>query len=226
MKTKLLITAFSFIFCVFTASASGLSNLTLTIEGNANYKVRLNHQWTSFAGNEFYFDQLRPGNHHIRIVKISNRRHAYGQQAVVIYDGIVSLPARADVVMRLNRFGMLQMVSCHTSFQTVGCYDYSTVNEPLCYAAVSDEEFFGIRNIIAQRTFESSRVELAHQLIRGRMFTSAQVASLLEVFSFESSRLEIAKAAYARTVDPMNYYLVYSAFTFDSSIADLNRFIG
>jgi hypothetical protein len=226
MKTKLLITVFAFVFCIISASASGLSSLTLTIEGNANYKVRLNHQWTSFTGNEFYFDQLMPGNHHVRILKLSNRRNNYGHQAVLVYDGVISLPAHADVVMRLNRFGMLQMVSCQNSIQTVSCYDYNIVNEPFCNPAVSDEEFFGIRNVIAQRTFESSRVELAHQVLRGRMFTSAQVASLLEVFTFESSRLEIAKAAYVRTVDPLNYYLVYSAFTFDSSISDLNRFIG
>jgi hypothetical protein len=56
--------------------------------------------------------------------------------------------------------------------------------------------------------------------------TSAQITDIMRLFSFESSRLEIAKFAYNYVVDPQRYFMVNNAFSFSSSVDDLNRFIG
>jgi hypothetical protein len=78
---------------------------------------------------------------------------------------------------------------------------------------------------IEHRSFESTRMQLAKQLINDNFFTSRQVTLLLNSMTFESTKLELAKYAYNKTVDRNNYYLVNDAFTFESSITDLSRFI-
>jgi hypothetical protein len=45
------------------------------------------------------------------------------------------------------------------------------------------------------------------------------------LFSFESTRLDFAKFAYAYTLDLRNYYKLNDAFTFESSIDDLDKYI-
>jgi len=45
------------------------------------------------------------------------------------------------------------------------------------------------------------------------------------LFSFEATRLDFAKFAYKYTYDISNYYKLNDAFTFESSIEELNNFI-
>ena len=54
---------------------------------------------------------------------------------------------------------------------------------------------------------------------------SRQVSELMQLMTFESSMLELAKNTYMHTLDKQNYYLANDAFNFESSIEDLNRFI-
>jgi hypothetical protein len=48
---------------------------------------------------------------------------------------------------------------------------------------------------------------------------------MMHCFDFEATRLDFAKFAYGRTFDIGNYYMVNDAFTFETSIDDLNRYI-
>ncbi|MFM7055022.1 MAG: DUF4476 domain-containing protein, partial [Bacteroidota bacterium] len=56
-------------------------------------------------------------------------------------------------------------------------------------------------------------------------FTSRQVADMMGLMTFDSSRLELAKLAYGKTIDRENYWVVYNLFTFESSIVELNNYI-
>jgi hypothetical protein len=44
------------------------------------------------------------------------------------------------------------------------------------------------------------------------------------LFSFEASKLEIAKYAWHHVVDKGNYFTINDAFTFDSSVDELNEY--
>jgi hypothetical protein len=79
---------------------------------------------------------------------------------------------------------------------------------------------------ISRQNFDSNRLQIAKQVISTNQLTSAQITDIMRLFSFESSRLEIAKFAYNYVVDPQRYFMVNNAFSFSSSVDDLNRFIG
>jgi hypothetical protein len=78
---------------------------------------------------------------------------------------------------------------------------------------------------VRSKSFESAKLEICKQALYSNKVTSSQVAQLLDLMTFESSKLELAKFAYGRTVDKGNYYLVNNSFTFGSSISELGDYI-
>lgn len=94
-----------------------------------------------------------------------------------------------------------------------------------CGWPMNDGEFADVKKSIDAKSFEDSKMTLAKQVGANRCFTVDQVKGLMSLFSFEDSKLDIAKYAYERTYDIDNYYKVNDAFTFESSIDDLNEYI-
>lgn len=94
-----------------------------------------------------------------------------------------------------------------------------------CAMPMSSSEFDDARKSVADKSFEETRLTLAKQIGRDRCFTTDQVKQMMGVFSFEDSRLDFAKWAYERTHDKGNYYKVNDAFSFSSSIDELNEHI-
>lgn len=90
---------------------------------------------------------------------------------------------------------------------------------------ICEMEFASIVRAVGSKCFESDKILVAEQATYGKMLSADQVRRLMLMFTFESSRLDFAKYAYSRTYDPMNYYIVNDAFTFSSSIRELDRFI-
>jgi len=78
---------------------------------------------------------------------------------------------------------------------------------------------------ISQQNFDSSRLQVAKQMVSSNRLTSAQVTDMARLMSFESTRLDFLKFAYGYVVDPGSYFLVNNALTFSSSVDDLNRYL-
>jgi len=94
-----------------------------------------------------------------------------------------------------------------------------------CPFPVSEADFKSMKNSITSKSFEDSKLIIAKQLIDGNCFLSAQVKEIMMIFSFEDTRLELAKYAYGKTYDISNYYLLNDAFDFESSIEELSEYI-
>lgn len=94
-----------------------------------------------------------------------------------------------------------------------------------CGMPMTGTEFADARKTIESKNFEETKLTVAKQVGRERCFTVEQVKSIMGVFSFEDSKIEFAKYAYDRTHDVGNYYKLNEAFTFDSSVDDLNEFL-
>jgi hypothetical protein len=94
-----------------------------------------------------------------------------------------------------------------------------------CPFPLSPAEFADLKSSIASKTFEDSKMTIAKQVVGNACLLSSQVKELMMLFTFEESRLDFAKFAYGRTYDIGNYYKVNDAFTFESSIDELNQFI-
>jgi hypothetical protein len=109
----------------------------------------------------------------------------------------------------------------HTCNSTCGHAPPAPVIMPMAHC-----DFSRLLLSIQGLTFESTKEEVAMGSLRSNYFTADQIRSLMLAFTFESTKLDFAKAAYNNCVDPQNYYVVNDAFTFESSVCDLTRYIG
>ena len=94
-----------------------------------------------------------------------------------------------------------------------------------CPVPMSRGDFDSMKGSISSKSFEESKLTLAKQVINSNCLLSEQVREIMQLFTFEESKLDYAKYAYGRTYDIGNYYKVNDAFTFESSIDDLNSYI-
>lgn len=79
--------------------------------------------------------------------------------------------------------------------------------------------------IINNENFDERRLATAERIIASNPMSTRQIANICKLFNFESNRLEFAKYAYHRCVDPNNYFMIDEVFTFDSSKEELYNFI-
>ena len=56
-------------------------------------------------------------------------------------------------------------------------------------------------------------------------FTTSQVRQVLQLFSSENDKLELAKLAYRNTIDQRYFYQLYDVFSFQSTKDELDRYI-
>ncbi len=90
---------------------------------------------------------------------------------------------------------------------------------------MSDRDFRDFKKLITERTFESTKLSMAKNVIDINVFSTDQVREILGLFTFESSKLEIAKYTYGNTVDKKNYFRLFDLFTFESSVTELDDYI-
>jgi hypothetical protein len=98
-------------------------------------------------------------------------------------------------------------------------------NSTKCIRAMSSGDFANAKKSVEGQSFEENKLQVAKQVLKGNCVSSAQVKDMLSLFSFEKTKVDYAKFAYDRTTDPNNYYTINDAFSFSSSVTELNEYI-
>lgn len=93
-----------------------------------------------------------------------------------------------------------------------------------CPVPMSQQDFAAAKASVASKSFDDSRLTIAKQIIGSNCLLCSQIRELMNLMSFESSRLDIAKFAWNHNLDKGNYYTLNDAFIFESSIDELNSY--
>ncbi|HNW70846.1 MAG TPA: DUF4476 domain-containing protein [Bacteroidales bacterium] len=105
-------------------------------------------------------------------------------------------------------------------------YIMNGYNGPMgCPWPMSEPDFQSAKSSIASKDFEDSKLTIAKQILSSNCMLCSQVRDFMNLFSFEATKLDFAKFAYSRVFDQGNYYKLNDAFTFESSIDELNEYI-
>lgn len=95
---------------------------------------------------------------------------------------------------------------------------------PVC--EVKQAELDEIKATVKKQSFSSTQLALIKQILSAKKcFKCAQIKQLMQVFSFEDDKMELAKFAYDYTTDKNNYYTLTDAFSFSASKEELLNFI-
>ncbi|MFZ1452230.1 MAG: DUF4476 domain-containing protein [Ferruginibacter sp.] len=222
-KTSTLLTALFFSAILFAQS-----KLSISASGNADIRVMVDGIRYTSNGRDIVISNLKNGNHTVKIFRASNERNRYngnnrsnGYQ--LVYSNNLFVKPQYHVDITINRFGKAfvdeQVIS--------GGYnddddDWGVDNNDQYYdrgsrRAMDNNAFQQLKQSIGNESFDNTRLKVAKQFIATNYFTTAQVKELVLLFSFENSRLDIAKYAYDYTVDKGNYFLINDAFSFSNS---------
>lgn len=91
--------------------------------------------------------------------------------------------------------------------------------------AMSAGDFTSALNTIKGQGFDDTRLKTAQQVASTNCLSAEQVSQICRVFGFEQTKLDFAKYAYSRCMEPNNYFKVNSVFNFSSSSDELNEYI-
>jgi hypothetical protein len=99
-------------------------------------------------------------------------------------------------------------------------------NLPNNACKVSELEIADIKKAIDKESFNNTKITIAKNLIRTKKcFTVSQIREVLQLISFEESKLEIAKYAYDFTTDKEKYMTIVDDFSFFSSKDSFTAFV-
>jgi hypothetical protein len=186
---------------------------------------------------QLILNAVAPGKHQVQIYKRLYDKASGKHRMQTVLNEVIYVPASQKVFFQVNRNNKLVQIRSERlpkpQHNYPGQYRPAPVRElPPQHCVMSYEtvnimnaqDFAVLKNMVEDASFSSSQMSIIKQAFSSRMITSAQVLDLMQLFSFESSRLELAKWAYSKTIDKENYFLVNQGFTFSSSIRELESF--
>ena len=90
---------------------------------------------------------------------------------------------------------------------------------------VNNFDFEQFYNVIQKQTFNNSKIDIIKGQNNNAVWRTEEIKRLLQLFSFDKDRLEVAKLCYANCIDKQNYFNLYPVFSFNTSVIELNKFI-
>ena len=206
------------IFTFFTALCFsvilfGQSKLSITNSGNADIRVMIDGKKYPAGNNVIMINNLQSGSYQL------------------VYSNNLFVKQQYHVDISINRFGKAfvdeQLISSWNNDDD----DWGVDNDDQYYDNVSkrqmnNADFQKLKQTLQGESFENTKLKIAKQFIAANYFTAAQIKELANIFSYENSKLDIAKFAYDYTIDKGNYFMVNDVFSYSSSKEALMEYIG
>ncbi len=210
---------------VFSANANHLnSDLKLQLFNHTNMLVEFDHVRYQNPTRAFCINDVEPGTHHLTIYKMREPGYYYYAPPVLMFTGCIEVPASSiisAIISPYHEFDIMSVIAKCNNPVSYNNYNPSPVHQ----YGMCASEFESLKRSIENKSFDNTRLTIAKQVIKGNYLTSRQIADLVNLMTFESTKLSLAKYAYRYTVDPENYYVLNDVFTFESSIDELADFI-
>lgn len=225
-------TIFTFLLATLIATSAFAydeGRLTISFAGNNNnLQVVVDNRSYSARENTVVLNNIRPGNHTIRIYR-QRKNGRSSSRNELLYSTTVNVRPAYHVDVMVNRFGKalvdeqaLRDLNRWDDRDDYGRNDnyYDDYNQ-----TISTADFNQLVQRIKSQWFSSAKVNTAKEGISQYYFNTAQVKEMLQLFSTDSDKLELAKLAYRRTANRQTYYQVGEAFSFQSTRDELDRYI-
>jgi hypothetical protein len=229
----------------FSASAFAYEGgrLTITVAAKRNISVYVDNRMYQSGDNAIVLNNLQPGSHSIQVYRNTGRNTGNGgwgrgnsrnSRGELLYSSNVYIRSSYHTDVVVNRFGKAlvdeRLINDRNGGYSEGDWDdegygdgYNNGNGGYNGSrAMSESEF----NQLTQRIRNSwfGRLGVARDALTSSYFRTEQVRQILQLFTAESDKLELAKAGYRNTVDRQNYRTLYDQLSWNSQ-SELDRYI-
>ena len=210
------------------------SKLSITVVGNKNIEIMVDNSRYQSQDNSIVINSLQAGSHTIKVYNLKNKgRNIFRNNAKLLYSSTIYVRPGYHVDITIDRNGKAifnERAIRANGRNNDGNDDYrndNRYNDRKDYNGrlVTAQTFSSMVQTLRREFSENSRLVLAKQLIDRNQFTSDQVKYMMQLFSFENARLELAKYAYRNTTDQRNYFVVYDALSYSNSKEQLADYI-
>jgi hypothetical protein len=222
MRTLITLTMLALISLKTYALSMAASNLIISSADNSFISVAINNSAPVAPSTQINFTNLMPGNHRVKIFRHFMNPGGHWKSKMV-YNGFINVPPASEVVYSINFYNQLMLIASNPIW---GWNPPPPPPPPAPVFGMAPQTFNQLIISISSTPFDNTRLNIAKQAIMSNGATSQQILELMGMLTFESNRLDLAKFAYRYAADPNNYFMVNNGFTFNSSINELNRFIG
>lgn len=217
----MIFTLMAFLFSLSLQAA----NVQLSISSATDISyVTLNGRKYNVNGrnNELSLSNLTVGRYQVKIyVKERGGRNGRFQTDKLMYQGNIQLRNGYHTDVYVNRFG--RVFTDNVRITRNG--GFNPGNGRWGFQPISSSGFLSLKNAIKNAGFDQTKLTIAKQASEENDFTTDQVKELMDLFSFESSKIDLAKTYYESVIDQDRYTDIYNTFAFSSSKEELAKFI-
>jgi hypothetical protein len=189
-------------------------------DDNGRYQRTYNVR--SLAGGEYY----------LKIMK-----HGF-KGPETIFEGQIEIPPASRVQAILLQSGGLEISVLEDTQKPASSFDFKSKVEEIQQAKkpkstelvdknrkIEPLEFADLRNNMAKAVTDQDRNSVGVEGLNKNTFTTSYIVQLARLFRNETSRLEFAKSAYTRVIDPENYFQVKLLFTKKENAESLQTYM-
>lgn len=206
----------------------GNSEVFIRIPERGRYSIEVGDQMINNSNGKYRFFDLRSGMIPISIYQ--NDFLIYRTRVNVAYNSRVVLDFFSD-------YGLYLLGTYPLNNNPYGVNEWDDIwNRPYggnwgnphngYYSNVMNPtEFNSFLKAIKNESFDDGKKDLIFVSSYDVNFTAKQIKEILDTFSFDDNKLDIAKKLYHRCLDRHNFYIVSDAFTFSSNKKKLNEYI-
>lgn len=226
----------------FSAFAYDGGKLTITVPSSRNVQVYVDGRvYQNSNDNTIVLNNIQSGNHSITIYKNRGTGKGYGNgnpgrnnrrnndsrynQRDVLYNSNVYVRPSYHVDVMINRFGKAlvdERIIGNNGNDDDDWYDNGYDNGDNNNGGYSNEYRHPLSDYEFNQVLQKVRSQWLGKLstakdeISNHYFTSGQVRQVLQLFSSESDKLELAKISYKNVVDRQNFRKLYDLFSYRS----------
>ncbi|MEO6488886.1 MAG: DUF4476 domain-containing protein [Ferruginibacter sp.] len=209
----------------------------ITINTLTQKQVRVLIDGNNYSGNsrnnDITINYIKPGYHAVKIYQQKSggfrNRKSYNSLQLV-YDATIYVRPQYHIDIIINRFGKAfvdeREMNAEYYANIEDDHNDNNWNQNVGYAQpMNSNSFEQFKQVLRRESFDNTRLIIAKQTIQANTFTSVQIKDLLQVFSYEDSKLDIAEQAYKYVIDKNNYFTLNDAFAYSGSKEELARYI-
>ena len=224
--TLLMITTFS-----LSAFAYDEGRLTVTVAAGSDLQVFIDGRSYNAPENTIVLNNIRSGNHSIKIYKAkNNHRGRGGNRAELLYSANIYIKPSYDVDVMVNRFGKALVDEQYTRgsrYERDNRYENNNGDNKGNYQTgyhrpLNETDYNRFLQHVKDQWF-SGKLTAAREGFTRNKFSTVQVKQVLQLFSTDSDKLDLAKLVYRNITDPTSFYQLYDVFSFQSSKDELER---
>lgn len=204
--------------------ADEASTLTIRMWDNSDFTIVFNKEIYKKPSSRFVLNDIQPGRHKIRILKHFSSPYPYTE---IVYYGYIDIPSKSKITTKINQSNNLKIINIVPigSSQNIKNEDNSLEEGGNSLNFMNNHQFIELKTAIKNCHFESEKIHLAKEALKTHSLLTNHITELIQLFNFETTKIDFAKYAYQYTINTDDYSSIYKNFAFDSSIEELKKYI-